>query len=167
MPGSVPSADTLLQNRLTKVFKFLKELNELRNPVPRDMSSYSEVLRLETWPAHPCIEVFRGDRTEDDEAGGSDANAEMLPIIRIKRAGLTQCPKPPDVLDGGLKPGWQTVEADPATLPVQNIPHKEKGSIAVGFSDDGERVAVFEEWKVIRAKWVEGERPAGRCTSAV
>src|SRR5258706_11298572 len=112
MPGSVPSADTLLQSRLTKVFKFLKELNELRNPVPRDMSSYSEALRLDTWPAHPCIDVFRGDRTEDDEPGGSDADAEMIPIIRIKRARLTQRPKTPDLLDGRLNTRRNNVKAD-------------------------------------------------------
>src|SRR5258706_11270785 len=98
MPGSVPSADTLLQSRLTKVFKFLKELNELRNPVPRDMSAYPEVLRLDTWPRHPCIEVFLGDRVEDDNASDSNDDTRAIPLIRIKRAQLTPCPKPPDIL---------------------------------------------------------------------
>ena len=41
------------RSRLTQVFKFLKELNELRNPVPREMSAYPEVLRLDSWPVHP------------------------------------------------------------------------------------------------------------------
>ena len=45
-------------------------------------------------------------------------------------------------------------------LTVRNLPDKKKGSIAIGFTDDTERVAAFEEWKVRRAKWVEGERPA-------
>ena len=59
--GSVPTANDLAQSRLTKVFKYLKELNELRNPVLRDMSAYPEVLRLDAWPAHPCIDVRRED----------------------------------------------------------------------------------------------------------
>jgi hypothetical protein len=67
------------QNRLKQVFKFLKELNGLRNPVPRDMSSYAEVLRLDAWPAHPCIEVRRSDRTEED--GEAASEAEMQPLI--------------------------------------------------------------------------------------
>jgi len=37
---------------------------------------------------------------------------------------------------------------------------KKKEVSQLGFSDDGERLAAFEEWKAIRAKWVEGERPA-------
>jgi hypothetical protein len=158
--GSVPVARDLAQSRLTKVFKFLKELNELRNPVLRDMSAYPEVLRLDAWPAHPCVDVRRGDPLEDEEAGGSHGDAEIVPLIRIKRAQLTPCPKPPNVLESWLKPGWQVVEAEPDVLTVRNLPDKERGSIAIGFSDDAERVAAFEEWKSRRAKWVEGERPA-------
>jgi hypothetical protein len=36
-------AHDLAQDRLTQVFKFLKKLNELRNPVERDLSGYAEV----------------------------------------------------------------------------------------------------------------------------
>jgi hypothetical protein len=35
------------QNRLTQVFTFLKEMNELRNPVPQEISTYAQVLRLD------------------------------------------------------------------------------------------------------------------------
>jgi AAA domain len=154
------TADDLAQGRLTKVFKFLKELNELRNPVPRDMSGYSVVLRIDTWPRHPCVEVFRGDQVEDDNASDSDDDAKVIPLIRIKRAQLTSCPKPPEILGGWLKPGWQDVEGEPEVLTIRNIPDKEKESISVAFSDDQDRVAKFEVWKAIRAKWVEGERPA-------
>src|SRR5438552_17596650 len=93
------ASDDLAQSRLTQVFKFLKELNELRNPVARDLSGYAEVLRLDAWPAHPCIVVRHGDRVDDEDA---DAEAEMEPLIRIQRARLTACPTPPDTLDGWL-----------------------------------------------------------------
>jgi hypothetical protein len=46
-------ADELAKGRLTRVFKFLKALNELRNPVPRDLSAYSQILWLDRWPVHP------------------------------------------------------------------------------------------------------------------
>jgi hypothetical protein len=44
---SVPLADDLAQSRQTKVFNFLKELNELRNPVIPDMSAYPDVLTID------------------------------------------------------------------------------------------------------------------------
>src|SRR5882762_1643431 len=86
--------------RLTQTFKFLKELNELRNPVPREISGYAKLLWINEWPTHPFIEVRRGDRKEEDDGTGE---VELEPMIRIRRAGLTPCPKPPDALDGWLK----------------------------------------------------------------
>lgn len=97
---------TLAKSRLTQTFKFLKELNELRNPVPRELSGDAKLLWIDDWPVHPFVEVRRGDRGEEDDG---DVEAEPEPLIRIRRANLTTCPKPPDVLDGWLKPGWQSV----------------------------------------------------------
>src|SRR5438309_7331590 len=91
------SGADVAQSRLTQVFKFLKALNELRNPVPRDLSAYSQILRLDSWPLHPNIIVQRGDR--EDEGDDADTDAEMEPIIRIQRARLTSCLNPPDLLD--------------------------------------------------------------------
>ena len=160
--SSVPSLRAatrmnVAQNRLTQVFKFLKELNELRNPVPQEISAYAEVLRLDTWPAHPFVDVRRGDRTEEDNDAASEA--EMEPIIRIRRANLTACPKPPEVLDGWLKPGWQSVEAQVEVLASRNFPEKEKGTNTVAFEDDEERVATLNEWNITRTKWAAAERP--------
>ena len=84
----------------------------------------------------------------------------MVPVIRIKRAQLSKCPKPPPVLDSWLKPNWHLVDAQPEVLSVQNLPDKKTGSISVQFTDNEERVAAFAEWKTRRASWVEGERPA-------
>jgi hypothetical protein len=81
-----PLAGDVAQSRLTQVFKFLKALNELRNPVPRDLSAYSQILRLDTWPLHPNIIVQRGDR--EDKEDDADTDSEMEPIIRIQRARL-------------------------------------------------------------------------------
>src|SRR5665213_2869976 len=114
--------------RLTQTFKFLKELNELRNPVPRDMSGYAKLLRIDDWPIHPFIEVRRGDRKEEDDPG---AQAEMEPLIRIRRAELTACPKPPAALDGWLKPGWQSLETEAEVLRARNFVDRENGSVTV------------------------------------
>ena len=158
--GSDVSADQIAQGRLTKVFRFLKELDELRNPVLRDMSSYPAVLKIDEWPVHPCIEIRRFDPTADEGPNESPDDAEMVPVIRIRRAQLSQCPKPPLVLDSWLKPNWHLIDAQPEVLSVQNLPDKKTGSISVQFAENEERVAAFAEWKTRRACWVEGERPA-------
>jgi hypothetical protein len=146
------------QSRLTQVFKFLKALNELRNPVPRDLSAYSQILRLDTWPLNPNIIVQRGDR--EDEEDDADTDAEMEPIIRIRRARLTSCPNPPAVLDGWLKPNWQTVDAEVELLESRNFINSEKETITVRFVDGAERVEALNLWKATREKWAAAERPA-------
>jgi very-short-patch-repair endonuclease len=143
--------------RLAQTFRFLKELNELRNPVPREISGYAKVLWIDKWPAHPLIEVRRGDREEEDDG---DVEAQLEPVIRIRRAKLTPCPRPPEALDGWLKPGWQFVETEVEVLKSRNFLDKEKGSITVAFQDDERRVTGLNVWAVARTKWAAAERPA-------
>jgi very-short-patch-repair endonuclease len=144
------------QSRLTQVFKFLKELNELRNPVARDLSG-AGALRLDEWPEHPYVKVRRGDRMElDDDAPGE----EMEPIILIRRATLIPCPKPPDLLDGWLKPGWQRVDAEVGVLPALNFLDPKNQTITVAFTDDSSRVHALNSWAAARDKWMVAERPA-------
>ena len=71
------------KSRLVQTFKFLKELNELRNPVPRDTSAYAQVMRLDSWPKHPCIVVRRGDRQDEEDTGAGEV--EMEPLVQIQR----------------------------------------------------------------------------------
>ncbi len=146
------------KSRLTQMFEFLKELNALRNPVPRDLSSYTKVLSIDEWPAHPLIEVRRGDRREENDDEGDDAKPE--PLICIRRAELTPCPKPPETLDGWLKPGWQSVETEAEVLASRNFPDREKGSITVGFEDDDRRVTSLKIWATARTNWAAAEQPA-------
>src|ERR1044071_6258130 len=145
------------KDRLVQTFKFLKELNQLRNPVPRDLSQSPRLFWLHEWPMHPCIAVRRGDRSEERE---ENADERPEPLIRVRRANLTPCPKPPEVLDGWLKPGWKSVEGLPEVLPRRNFAHDEKGTITIVFEDDQNRVKTYDAWLSTRANWIDAERPA-------
>jgi very-short-patch-repair endonuclease len=146
------------QHRLTQVFKFLKALNELRNPVPRDLSVYSQILWLDKWPTHPTIFIQRGDREDNEDE--TDIDAEMEPTVRIQRARLTGCPNPPAILDGWLKPTWQSVDAEVEVLASRNFVNREKETVTIEFVDEPARVDALNRWKAIREKWVTAERPA-------
>ncbi|HKI01091.1 MAG TPA: AAA domain-containing protein [Thermoanaerobaculia bacterium] len=145
------------KERLVQTFKFLKELNELRNPVQRDLTGV-EVLRLDGWSAHPCVQVRRGDREEDDPDKATES--EMEPVIRIQRAQLTFCPKPPDVVEGWLKPGWQAVDAGVELLESRNYLNEGQQTITAAFVDSPERVVALNAWTVARMAWQAAERPA-------
>ena len=123
------------------------------------MSDYASVLRLDSWPLHPCVVVRRGDREEESDAD-EDADVEMEPLIRIKRPRLTPCPRPPDALEGWLKPGWQSVDGEADVLRLRNFVNQEKETITVAFDEDAQRVEALDSWLVTRANWVEAELPA-------
>jgi hypothetical protein len=103
------------------------------------------------------VEVRRGDRKEDDDGSG---DVELEPLIRIRRADLTPCPKPSEALDGWLKPGWQSVEAETEVLGSRNFTNRENGTITVAFEDDEQRVKALDVWASARTKWAVAERPA-------
>src|SRR5437588_5291787 len=151
MAEESPPAAEAAQNRLTQVFKFLKALNELRNPVARDLSAYSQILRLNTWPLHPNVIIRRGDREDEDD--DDDPDAEMEPIIRVQRASLTSCPSPPAILAEWLKPNWQLVDADIDVLDARNFGTNDRETITVRFTDHSERVQALNLWKAARENW--------------
>ncbi len=150
----------LAQSRLKQVFQFLKGLNELRNPVQRNLEGYAILLRLDTWPVHPCIVVRHGDRLDTDDDAEADMDAEMEPLIRIQRSDLTPCPEPPESLEGWLKPGWKAADIEPAVLESRNFLDEDGETATVAFLDDSKRETVLSEWVAVRKKWVIAERPA-------
>ena len=84
----------------------------------------------------------------------------MEPLIRIKRARLTPCPKPPAVLDGWLKSGWQSVDAEAEVLESRNFVDREEKTITIRFANDAQRIAAMNAWVMTRTKWAEAERPS-------
>jgi len=158
MAGAPDQTNGAAKTRLTQVFKFLKALNELRNPVPRDLSAYSQVLWIDKWPSHPTVMVRRGDPEDIDE--DTDADVEMEPTIRIQRARLTSCPNPPSLLNDWLKPTWQSVDAEVEVLESRNFVSNEKETVTIQFADNPERVEALNAWKATRERWAEAERPA-------
>lgn len=158
MPEAAERPTNVAQSRLTKVFKFLKALNELRNPVPRDLSAYAQILWIDKWPVHPTIIVQRGDREERED--DADVDVEMEPTIRVQRPWLTPCPNPPNVLADWLKPTWQSVDAEVEVLESRNFISKDKATVTVRFADNSERVEALNVWSATRERWAAAERPA-------
>ena len=147
------------RERLVRTFKFLRALAERRTPERRDLDRYPQVLRLDAWPAHPCIAVRRGNTSDDEE--GDTTNKGLKPIIRIARAKLTPCPEPPHLLKEWLKPGWEAVDEEVEVLQSRNFRAiRNRETVTVEFTDDHERVSAFNSWKAARMKWIEAERPA-------
>jgi very-short-patch-repair endonuclease len=157
---NVVASDRTARSRLIQTFKFLKELNELQNPVQRDLSGH-DVLRLDEWPLHPTVIVRRGDVTpEDEDEIDAQSEVETAPVIRIERASLTDCPRPPELIGAWLQPGWEQVSSVPAVRDARDFEDERGQPASVAFEDGPERVRALDAWIITRNKWAETERPA-------
>ena len=155
-----PDSRTEAKRRLLQTFKFLKEMAAFRNPVQRTLDDYSDVFRLDSWPLHPCIAVRRGDTASTEEENQDATGKDIDPIIRITRAERTRCPTPPPVLQGWLKPGWESIETEAAVLESRNFTDRTGQTVTVRFADDHGRVVGFDKWLAARSRWVDAELPA-------
>lgn len=147
------------RTRLVQTFRYLKRLNELRNPVPQRLGEYQRVLRIDSWPKHPCIVIRDGEWTNHPESEHTGQGID--PLIRIGRATLTPCPEPPQELRHWLNRNWESAEAEVDVIQRKDtldpITHT---VISETFDQVDARVAALENWKPIRRKWAEGEIPA-------
>ena len=155
-----PDARAEAKRRLLQTFTFLKELAAFRNPVQLTLDDYSDVFRLDSWPLHPSITIRRGDAAGSEEENQDTTGKDIDPIIRITRAVRTRCPTPPPVLQGWLKPSWESIDNEPTVLEAQNVTERDGQTVTVRFTDDDERVVGFNNWVAARSHWVDAERPA-------
>jgi very-short-patch-repair endonuclease len=158
-PAPTPSSQLEARTKLTQVYKYLKELNNLRNPVPFDLSGYRDVMVVNSWPAHPCVTVLR-ERQKEPEEDNVESPTTTDVLVRVKRATLTPCPPPPASLDEWLKTGWKAVDAEAEVLDARNFVDSAGITTTTAFADDELRVEAFQTWSAIRTKWAEAERPA-------
>ncbi len=135
------------KGRLKQVFKFLRELNDLRNPVPREslrIRNYFLARRV------ACSSIRRSTTRAIGPTTTMIRNKDQpLPLVRIRRADLTSCPEPPASLDGWLKVTWMSAEGTSQFLDARNRT-KNDVTETVQFVDDARRVNDLKLWAVTR-----------------
>ena len=140
--------EALIRDRLQRVFQFLKEQQDHRNPVQRTLRGYEWRLDLANVPQHACIQR----RPHDPE--------HPAPILEVARPELEAAPRPPSALSGWALDGWTTIEGS-ATVMLQRTTRSADGSmITVGFDENPARTAAFGEWKRDWGAWQERTRPS-------
>ena len=150
------------RDRLLRVFRYLKALNEHRNPVKRHIGEQLWTQWLKDLPVHPSIKRGASPTAELPavEASGDGASAERQDshfILKIARPRLTNPPTPPALIEAWLQPGWE----DP--FKEVSPPRDETsagGAARVRFESDAQRVAALDQWKMQRNQWANAERPA-------
>ncbi len=146
-----------VRTKLTQVFRYLQALNQLRNPVQREINEQKWTLWFHDLPHHPCIRcgviAEAIDKDENDDIPSGDDF-----ILKVSRPRLVEPPQPPKDLMPWLHNGWQQIDGKVTIEPVLRINSGNQIRI-VRFTDEPRRQQQLEEWKNCRNKWVEVEQP--------
>ena len=137
------------KSRILSLFKFLYEVNRLRNRPERTLQDQVSVIPLTRLPEHPSIQLVRPVATE----GQPPAEFE----IKVTRARITRCHEPPTVLRDWLLSGWDDPTKDAAHSDSQDEVNEKGESITIKFADDHERTTAWEQWTATRNAWVQPE----------
>jgi len=173
------------RQRLVRLFTFLRELDQIRNPVPRQVSEQPWLLWLHTLPSHPSLQLIGDIPFHHNGASEAIPNAERVTqpadphvgphpndvdtdgiILRVRRPHLTSPPPPPSALRDWLEPGWDNPFSEVKVRPSLNIPSPSEDSAPVRtpqasvirFDEDSERVRAFLDWKSEWDEWAHNER---------
>ncbi len=137
------------KSRIRRLFKFLYEVNRLRNRPERTLREQVFVIPLTRLPEHPSIQLIRPVVTE----GQPPAEFEL----KVTRARITRCVEPPQVLRDWIISGWDDPTKDAVHAESQNEVNEKGESITIEFADDPERTIAWDKWTAIRKMWVEPE----------
>ncbi len=148
-PDHHEEEDPSPKSRIRRLFRFLYEVNRLRNRPERTLQEQVFVIPLTRLPEHPSIQLVRPVVAE----GQPPAAFEM----KIARARITRCVQPPPVLRDWLISGWDDPTAEASHAESQNELTEEGEPKTIRFADDPERTIAWEQWTAIRKAWVEPE----------
>lgn len=145
------------KEKVKRLFHFLKQYNNIKNPIITDIDDQQWKLWLDDIPEHTSIinKLFTSGVDDTEE------------ILIVKRPALHECPQIPQVLLPWVEKGWQqlstqlTVKKEIKVLNTASQLDKEEDKyIYEEFEDDKERVAAFNKWKEQRDRWLKIEIPA-------
>jgi very-short-patch-repair endonuclease len=155
-----------VKKRLLQVFRYLAELNQVRNPATRLIDDQPWVLWLKDLPDHPSIRLnlpADGDGPGEEKGLKPEAPSPPTgddPLLRIRRPRITRPPSPPAVLADWLLEGWDRIEGKVEARKSINQPGPGGEARIVVFDGDPARVAALRTWAASREEWARNEAPA-------
>ncbi len=145
-----------LVDRVSRVFGFLKAVQEERNPPPTQIRQHPWVLRFSDIPQHDCTHIrpissyLNTEERDVPDAGRRDA------ILTVRRPQLTDPPTPPAEIRKWLKGTW----SDPKLLPEHlSVPPSGMDDDLETFDHDSGRAQAWTAWINEWRQWSDSERP--------
>ena len=155
------------QEKAVSLFQYIKELNEIKQKIVKNIKDYQWHLLLSDIPDDAeNIKISYRDRVEEPETDVDDV------ILSVHKPEIQRCPRPDKSLLEWLENGWEDyhlpvkkkeriiVPISKEELETMELEEGEKTPEfkSVFFDDDMERVNAFSEWIQKRNIWADLQR---------
>ena len=143
----------MTHSKIKDIFQYLKDYNNKRNPLKRNIKDYEWYLKIEELPEHHRVKIG-----SFIEKGGELTGDDF--ILKVQRPNLTKPPMPPNILENWLKRGWERADGNIDVKQSRNEQDENGKTIIVQFNDDQRTVDAFKRWKKNWEEWARNELPA-------
>ena len=164
------------QDKVVSLFKFIKEVNKLKQKVVLQISEYPWWCPIDSLPNDPeNIKVYYRDRVEEE-----DAESTTNVLLSVHKPEFQSCPEPDFSFQKWLDLGWNDYRYKAKTksfilhpLAQMHLPEEiseedqqrideENQTYKEFFSDNKERVEAYIDWTAKRDAWAEKQRLLAR-----
>lgn len=150
---------TDIRGKLTQVFRFLQALDQIKNPVEKDVQRQVWNLWFVNLPDHSCIDIAstyissdNGDSVDDNTTpAGNDY------ILKIARPQNLPIPSPPEEIRPWLDSGWDNCNRNVAVHETIEL-DDDGNEITIDLSDDDHLQGLFDEWLIERNEWADEQK---------
>lgn len=144
---SEKSEEAVGRERSKRVFRFLRALNEQRNPVILQLTEQPWWFHLDDLPRHEAISY------QIPDADDMQAPFELT----VRRADVAKPPPPPAILNEWIEGDWEDVGSEVVIRDKRTRDVGEEDE-EIWFDDDKERVSSYNAWLAKRTKWITSVR---------
>lgn len=155
-------AELTTQEKVVLLFKYIKDLNALKQKVILNTSEHPWFQAISRIPEdEENIQIFYRDKVEEELPGTTSV------LLSVHKPEFTRCPEPDLILKEWLLPGWDSFSQEVAIhekleRPLKDssvVERSDEGVMVIdSFDDDPERVKAFDLWIVKREKWANKQK---------
>lgn len=149
------SDESVERDRISRLFQFVRALNELRNPVSRQIRELEWSLSLADLPRHDCVQLGAVSAGVEDTGDVDDF------VLTVNRPPpLEPVPPPPSEIADWLNKGWEDYEGSVVAREARTRALPDGTSESERFTDDPNRPLALARWQATRESFLVDNMPA-------